>query len=369
MSSPAGTYALSSSELPAVRTPLAFQSRFGPGSAPLTTDDVDNYFKGMLSLANVYRQVQDPQLEGWFKQLFELLMETQTVYKQPVPALYIAYAYASFCNTAFTASEDWIGFWYAFVHGYEPHYSPPLGPWCIAVRESGNPPFPLVPSIWTDTTWHLLVQWGASPPSNIINPALGTTGGLASGYSAREFELSVLKNWTDFPQLPNATLPVWRSQAQAMQGRLHEPSLNADAYYFLLHLLLALLTGDTDCQTLAKQIVNAEANSPERPNDIFINQLVYLTLMYFADPMGAFGWNNSQLQGALSDLKGFLLNTDPTSATIKTSLALHAKILNSDSAYPMHDPYNPDVDFNQRQTDTLAALDQARRDLVKGSAS
>jgi hypothetical protein len=131
--------------------------------------------------------------------------------------------------------------------------------------------------------------------------------------------------------------------------------------------LIALATGDTPCQSLALQIVNAATDSPEYPNDIFINQLVYLTLLYLADPMGSYGWNNAQLQSILRDVQSVILANDPASAAIKSSLTQHGKVLNSDASYPMTDPYNPNIGFNQRKTDTLFALEKARAALSKAS--
>ena len=87
---------------------------------------------------------------------------------------------------------------------------------------------------------------------------------------------------------------------------------------------------------------------------------MYLTLIHLADPLGAFGWNNQQLQSALKDLEGAAPGQDPVSVAIRTSLVAHGKVLNTDSAYPMQDPYCPSVGFNQRKTDTLFALDKAR---------
>ncbi len=146
-----------------------------------------------------------------------------------------------------------------------------------------------------------------------------------------------------------------------MTALLQQPTLAAGAYFFLLHLLIALPTGATAAQQLAEQIVSAPASSQEYPNDTFINQLVYLSLLYLADPLGQYGWDNAQLQTAVQNLAGVILATDPASTAIKASLAQHGKVLYSDSAYPMQDPYSPNIGFTQRQTDTLFALDKARQ--------
>ena len=113
-------------------------------------------------------------------------------------------------------------------------------------------------------------------------------------------------------------------------------------------------------RALVGRITGAAATSPEYPNDIFINQLIYSSLLYLADPTGTYGWSNQQLQTYVSALDKIVVSPDATSATIKAGLVTHGKILYSDTAYPMQDPYSPAVGFTQRQTDTLSALDQAR---------
>ena len=60
-----------------------------------------------------------------------------------------------------------------------------------------------------------------------------------------------------------------------------DPRYHADAYFFLLHLLIALTTGDAAARALVERIVSASATSQEYPNDTFVNQLVYLALLFY----------------------------------------------------------------------------------------
>jgi hypothetical protein len=85
--------------------------------------------------------------------------------------------------------------------------------------------------------------------------------------------------------------------------------------------------------------------------------------------MGEFAWTNAQLQNMLNGIHGVILAKTPASLAIKTSLEHHLKVLTTDSAYPMQDPYNPGFGFSQRKTDTLYALAQARAAVNKGAAS
>jgi len=154
-----------------------------------------------------------------------------------------------------------------------------------------------------------------------------------------------------------------------VRALLQPESLSADTYFFLLHVLIALLTGNNDSTSLVQHLINATATSPEYPNAIFINQLTYLVLMHLGDPLGPYGWNNAQLQTAVSDLSGVVANTGPAAQTIQTSLARQAKILYSAASYPLVDPYNPGIGFNQRMADTRSALDRARTSLHTAMSS
>ena len=112
-------------------------------------------------------------------------------------------------------------------------------------------------------------------------------------------------------------------------------------------------------QRLAAKILTASASSPEYPNDIFANQLVYLMLITLADPLGNYSWPNAMLQSMVQPLIPAIQHDDPASVALKESLTHHLKVLVSDASYPTQDMYNPNIGFTTRQTDTLAALNRA----------
>jgi len=181
----------------------------------------------------------------------------------------------------------------------------------------------------------------------------------------QQFEYSRFdpENWTDsgdFVQNWIATA-IWAQQSAEINALLQPATLNGDAYFFLLHLLAAVVTSTPSDQRLAQQIVDAVASSPEYPNDTFINQLVYLTLMYLADPSGNFAWTNAQLLAQMDLMAGAVTGPDPASQAIHTSLAQHKRVLQTDASYPMQDPYSPAIGITTRKADTLAALDRARK--------
>ncbi|HEU5328006.1 MAG TPA: hypothetical protein VFU78_07930 [Thermomicrobiales bacterium] len=366
MSSNTTNDTLVAGELAAVRALLTFQGAYGVGVKQLATVDAGNYFGSLNSLAGVNAQLQNPQFQGWYNQLYTLLMATNTVYHQPFPALYIVYAYTPFCDVNMVLNSAWKGYWSTFLHGYAytiDGNDVTINPWGQETWLLHLPPRPTAPAVWKQATDNLLTKWGDAPPANILHLGTGGSGGFTYDAATYTFQQSVLANWSDFAQVAVTTAPMWQAQQSTMTALLQQTALTADAYFFLLHLLIALPTGATSAQQLAQRIVSASATSQEYPNDTFINQLVYLAMLYLADPLGAYGWNNAQLQAVLQALEGAILASDSASAAIKGSLVQHGKVLYSDSAYPMQDPYSPNIGFTQRKSDTLFALDKARQTL------
>ncbi len=130
----------------------------------------------------------------------------------------------------------------------------------------------------------------------------------------------------------------------------------------MLYLLIGLVTGTSASSARARRLISSVCASPEYPNDVCANQLVYSVLLTLGDPAGSWGMDNGQLRSVLEDLRGPLLGKDPGSVALRDGLAKHHRILVSDAAYPLQDPYT-ETPFPQRQTDTLFALDASRRRL------
>jgi hypothetical protein len=83
-------------------------------------------------------------------------------------------------------------------------------------------------------------------------------------------------------------------------------------------------------------------------------------------PNGEFAWSNPQRLQLLQDLRALVAGEDPASIALQKSLDAHVKLLKVDSAYPMQDPNVPNTPFDQRQTDTLSALDNSPRPPQQG---
>jgi hypothetical protein len=108
------------------------------------------------------------------------------------------------------------------------------------------------------------------------------------------------------------------------------------------------------------EISKTKAPTDAYPEETFINQLIYLVLMYLADPREPdtkYKWNNGQLQGFVRDLRS-LINTGPSgSAAIAKSLDLQLHILNVVDSYPLMDPES-NLPLSARKADTRAALNE-----------
>ncbi len=381
---PQGTaeYALAASELPSIRALLTFQGKYGV-SATLTNSDIKPYFDSLIKLSSFYPQITNTNFKTWFEQLFSQLMATDTVYNQKLPALYLAYAFGEYCKAMEPdwmgeapdhLSGSWIGgWWQSFLHGE--HVLDGLNSWQEMVnggttpawgagmtpRTVALPPRPAAPPSWKDATDTLLSQWGDDqPPTNIIStqePNFDDVTHIIWPPRPSAYQATVLQNWTDFPTVASSTLPVFQSQSDKLKAMLHPDALAASDYFFLLHLLIAECSRTDSTET---QLVSASSASSEYPNDTFINQLVYLVLMYLANPDGGFKMINADLQTMVSDLKACISSTNPASAAISTAFDTHLTLLEVDSAYPMDDPNNAAVNFDDRLTDTLSALDSTR---------
>ncbi|MGN6673720.1 MAG: hypothetical protein ACTHMA_10485 [Thermomicrobiales bacterium] len=411
MSQQVTTETLAAAELPAVRVFLATQNMLGKNAPAFTAPGVLALMAQLDTLANAYPQIKNTTLLGWIDTLYDDLAQVTTVYKQPFPALYIAYHLATFPFSPYSESVPQGYYPGGFLsinrvqqtfQTYDPNGNvitvtegpggirvpalnqtfaiaqhgvyPAFRQTCVLIYHQvvqgggtydepgdvtrapwGGPP--AAPPRWNQAVNDLLQTWAMQPPTAVI--PLTTF----DDYAAVQHAVLAPTAWTDVEQVKAGVASVWAAQVGEVRVLLQPATLTADTYFFLLHVLVGLLTGDTATATLVEQLVSAVATSQEYPNDTFINQLIYLALMYLGDPLGPYGWNNAQLQTALTDISSVVANVGPAAPLILTSLAQHQKLLYAAASYPLVDPYNPGIGFTQRKTDTLAALDKARASL------
>ncbi len=215
------------------------------------------------------------------------------------------------------------------------------------------------PPSWNTEITSLLQSWGeANTPKNVFPWQCTFTD-----FVQQHLDVLNPQSWNDMEKLKTAVTGVWQLQLsetrQLFEAKTH-PTLSSEAYFYLLHLLIALCSGGDECQELAAKSLNMACSSEEYPNDTFANQLTYVALINVADPNGAFAWTASERLQLLQDLSGLVVGQDPGSSALAASLASHIKLQGADPGYPLQDP-NSNKPFAERKSDTLAALDKSRQ--------
>jgi hypothetical protein len=390
-------YTLAASEFAAVQSLLLFQEQFGLG-APAAT--LDKYGSGLDSLLGAYGQVQNTIIKSWLDAIFAYANDTKTLDPDTnVPVLHMLWHYGAFCNRDVVCewsyatkppSANWSSFWEAFVNGREVLYDAVGGDlWgggdvpriTDAFYQVGPFQVPTSPASWNTSVTTKMKAWGLNPPAQYVNNFVQMwmkeccivlinndchmyAENAAHGTPVHYYQMQILNSWTNVGTVAGQTAQAAvTAEHSCVAGLLDPSSLKPDAYFFMIHALIALAVTTVDNQVLAQTVVKTTTSSPEYPNDSFINQLIYLSLMYLADPLGNYTMTNKQLQVLLANLSALITATDAASTAIKQSLDNHIKILVADSAYPMQDPYSPSTGFNTRVADTLAALDAARQSI------
>lgn len=379
-------YTLTATDAAAFATLLQAQNGVGPACSP-GQDQLLAFYAAVDAFSyDAYRTITNTTLQSWVGQLYPPMITTRTCYGISAAGMYALYAYAAFVRASFSQAEyepdntDIVTFW--IDHGgqdadfgnqgfpnavpYGWFGFPAVGMW----RPPGQPTTffqALVSDVLTLNT--ALAQ--AKSATAAVELFSGAGGHCDSPAALVQFQHGLFDpaHWTDVASFLTAirAAPLWQQQLDAVRALLKPDTVTGDGYFFLLHLLIGLTAGGPASLQLAQQVTSAAAGSTEYPNDTFVNQLVYLTLLLLADPMGNFAWPTAQLEAELTKLVGLVSGTDPASVALQTSLSRHLRVLQVDTAYPLQDPYCPSIGFPQRQSDTLFALDRARATLRTAS--
>ena len=386
-------------EYTAVTALLACQRLLGQASPPFTAASVLELMTRLDALSAAYPKLVDPTFGDWARQLYELLAAVDTVYGQKFPALYLCWQVSRFpfdpstetihvpqlgaiavslagaqSGNTWTASANSIqvggqahpvgvygGVYAAFRNVCSINYAVTiddigLGFGNVVVAGAQRQPWvPTAnPPAWNRALADLLQRWGeAGCPVNVFPHC------TFDDYAQKHRAVLDPRAWTDVERLKAGVAALWQSQRGGLEALSTVPTLLGPDYFALLHLLIAVSNGDDDEVSLVVTTLQSPCSSPEYPNDTFANQLVYAALMHVADPTGAYRWNATRRLQLLQDLLALTQGSDPASAALQAALQSHLDVQNVDSAYPMQDPNN-NVPFDQRLTDTLAALDKAR---------
>jgi hypothetical protein len=266
------------------------------------------------------------QIQTWVTEFFGLLANTATttltfMTPTPVTAVYVARCFAAWWQVH--QSWGWSAIYFipgSMSYGY---WSPPS-----------------YPPVWSQSIGSVLSTLAKGAEIDNLSGTLTEFPGA----------------WTDYVKVPSACT-LWSEQSTALGSMLHLSGLTADQCPFLFYLLLALTTSTASDQAEVQKISNTACNSSENPNSTLAQQLVYFTLMYMNNPMGM-DWTHDHILACIKALIA-AIPVNSGSATLTQVLTQQEKLLIASANYPMVDPYNPAIGFNQRYSDTLAAINLA----------
>jgi hypothetical protein len=347
--SPPATGTITTADISTLATLARIQGDIGADT--LTKAGLTDFMAQLNTLSFTdYGATTDERIRGWADLLYTALMATQTSYGQPVPALWVAYNLGLYTAGNYEAWYESSGDPFANFMGLNVSSGIPM--W--------NPP--TQSPAWSQFVKKMINYWWVDGndlevhvPRNIIGSGMGYQQEIA-------FQANLLdpQNWTDAVQVTVGARPLWAAQRTCLNGLVAQTELRESDCLLLPFLLIAMLSSaSADDRTLGLTIANLPTTSIEKPNDIFADQLIYYLLMALADPAGNYAQTNAQLSALIGGLVLAVPNQDPGSQVLNKTLTEQARILIADDAYPLQDPYDPSVGFTQRQTDTLAALNQA----------
>jgi len=326
------------------------------------------YFDAVIHIADQIPRFKNESVKLMSNKLFDDLDKVNDSGKMA-----IIYEYYDFCNRVHIGAPPdnayaiwgrpwpWKDHWCTFLHGFAFEYcydrdADQYHQVCYdgaVVIPNDVPLKAKMESVFT--------SWGDNPPAADIN--VGTI--IDKGEIPTTAAKALLDAWWGNNNTSTVVLTELIAAQRLKLSDLMKSStpLPTGIYFYILHLLIGFCTLTTQDQTKAQTIVSTITSSDGYPNDIFINQLLYLSLMYMADPRGTYKWNRDQIMSMLNDTIGCIRNTCDASKAIIAAIRTQLDIMNADASYPMSDPYNPSAGFNTRVADTLAALDDARKSM------
>lgn len=364
-------YKLSPAELPGIRSWIAFLGIFGSGM-PVISDGTREFFVKIINVSDNFSRMTNPSYRWMIKSMFTSLNGITN--NQQIS---LASQYMDFCNRneiALAPNDSeyesvsigmpftFTSYWVTFLDGYGYRWGRRDDPGLYNVTEYHREiNIPHVDEDRYNAISGLVSSWKPTPSSEFI-VAQTTTGSGANKIPSLAAK-TLIDAWASTNNMPAKVIIDFEANQRLKMKDLFKSTtaFNGDVYFFILHLLIGLCTGTAADKSMAATIVKEIAGSIEYENETFINQLMYLSLMYMGDPKGTFKYNNDQRQIALRELLGVIKTTDDASVAIKASINTSLDMLNADPSYPLQDMYNPDKGFNIRFADTLAALEDGRK--------
>jgi hypothetical protein len=343
-------YALEPSELSAFRNLLLFQNT-GISHRTLSQTDIGGFFAWIERLSGCYNGAVNTKHKAYYELVF-----TPLANMSQLPTMYQIFRYRRFVGDIYFDEYDcyfkdpWYSYWYMYRHGW--YWREMAGD--QDMRTLPGMGLPDGPPNWRSKAGDLLSAWGDNPPAASIK--MGTE---FNNYTpVHTFEDALLTAWTDFPTVTQKIAPLWEKMKTDAMALKESETLDNRCFFFLLHLLIGLGTGDEKMTTYVHRLTSARVSTDAYPEDTFINQLTYLVLMYLGDarePDGKYNLNNSQLQAMFVELKNIIDPAKPGSNAILQSINLQLRLLSSIASYPLIDP-ETNIPLSERKASTRSAL-------------
>jgi len=330
-------------------------------------DAVGRYFNSLLRLYDVYPAITNTTIKAIIDTMYTDLDLIARNNEMAILSQYNDYCRGINISDAPSNAAPlsvgiwpWKDYWTAFITGYSYtwRYDDDADQYDRRVYSPGLN-IPQLPAARKPKMEAIKTLWWPTPPAADVNPGTAIEKWDIAAVPAK----TVLdKWWGENSTATNVLKSITEAQREKMKTLIKSTdTLTANTFLFIFHMLIGLCMLSTADQTQAEKLVNTKTPSDSYPNDIFINQLVYMVLMALINPIGKYKWNAEQIKNFLNDILGIIKGDDVASKAIVAAIKESLAIMNADRSYPMHDPNNPDIGFRVRMSDTLNALNEARK--------
>jgi hypothetical protein len=347
-------YALEPSELSAFRNLLLFQNT-DISTRTLTTNghDAFNFIVWIDRLSGCYKGAISAKHKAYYDRLFDKFCE-----EDDLAILHQMFYYCMFTMNVgivrepWPGSDNWHGYWQAYRHGMNVGAKTIERISCFVIEPGVV--IPTGPQSWKKKIENLLAAWGDNPPKKYIP---GET--FTRDIYAIQCELpDALRNCVNFPTVTKRITPLWDLQWQDLQALRAFDNLDNGAYFYLLHLLIGLSSGNNKMADYVARLARARTSTEAYPEETFINQLTYLVLMYLGDPNEPgekYCLNNDGLRAMFNELKSIIHAVKPGANAIQQSIKKQLHQMDVLSFYPILDQ-ETNIPLAERKAMTRSAL-------------